>query len=1124
MSIDQVADLTRAFYAWERRGRGWRLYPYRVELEPPVVDPEPSPPSARGVDDARSETWLSSLFSGKRQTAVEEELEPEEVSPPEMPAPPMYETVSLSVPEDCEVPLAASAGWLRSLSASCFPVSWELVGADGRVSVELSCAEPDVSLVADSLHSFFPEVIAKPEEHLVRRWQAAPASEEVGVEFGLGSEFMLPLHTLGGVRPDPLAPIIAALGRTREQEFATLQILATPVEAAWDDAIVYFVTTADGKPFFADAPEVTSGAMEKIRSPLLAAALRLAIKAESMQRAWEVVRGVAGGLAQLASPRGNEFIPVSTEDPQRVVLNILERSTHRHGMILSVDELVGLMRLPSASVKVEALERVSLATKSAPPSVRGEGVLLGTNEHHGEEAEVRLDTQARLRHTHVIGASGTGKSTLLVSMMLDDIKQGHGVAVLDPHGDLVDDLLTRLPSERLDDVVLFDPADPEYVVGWNILGANTELEKELLASDLTATFQRLATSWGDQMSTVLSNAVLAFLNSERLGTLFDLRQFLVDEKFRKEFLGTVTDEYIAAYWREDFALIAKRRPQAPILTRLNTFLRNRLVRDVVTLREGHIDFRELMDGRRIFLARLSQGAIGEENAALLGSLLVSKIHQVTLSRQDVAKEERSPFFLYLDEFHELATPSMATMFSGVRKYGLAMTVAHQDLYQLQKTVPAVERAVLANANTRICFRVGDEDAKRLSDGFGSFAQGDLTDLGVGEAIMRVGKRTDDFNVATFDLPKVDRREAETLRGERKRRVLERWGVARKTGTAEKVIEEAEPKTMPESDPGAIAEPKDVVSPEFKTSEAPPRLDKLYLDYLELVAIDPFLQIRERNEHMGLSAWKGQRLKTALTNDGFVREVPINPGGRGKWFMLLELTKLGKETLAEFGITPSVGHGRGGIAHQWWVNTIAEWLKEQGFSVDIEDESEGVRVDLVFSRGGKKIAVEVQTSPGHEVENFEKNFRAGFEYVVMLVDGSADALRNRLTDRVSEAPAGVLVAELQEYSQCLTQAIQKNFVPLPRAKQKEEPKRARPRRRRSEALHTRSAAEVPYLPEPGVLTTPAAAEYVGLSPATLETMRTRGGGPVFVKLGSRVVYRREDLDSWVKERRRKSTSE
>lgn len=322
---------------------------------------------------------------------------------------------------------------------------------------------------------------------------------------------------------------------------------------------------------------------------------------------------------------------------------------------------------------------------------------------------------------------------------MQDIAAGNGFAVLDPHGDLIDDILARMPKERVGDVIVFDPADEAYPVGFNILSAHSELERTLLASDLVAVFKRLSTSFGDQMVAVPGNAILAFLESTEGGTLLDLRRFLIDKSFRAHFLETVQDEQVVSYWQEEFTLL-KGLPRAPVLTRLNIFLRSKLIRHMVAQKEDRLDMRAIMDGKRILLAKLSQGEIGAEISHLLGSLIVAKIAQAAMSRQDEAAKNRVPFFLYIDEFHHFITPSLAAILSGARKYGLGLTLAHQEMRQLKSRSEEVASAGLGNAHTRVVFRVGDQDAKTLADGFSFFEAKDLQNLGIGEAIARIELR------------------------------------------------------------------------------------------------------------------------------------------------------------------------------------------------------------------------------------------------------------------------------------------------------------------------------------------------------------------------------------------------
>src|ERR1051326_7696874 len=305
--------------------------------------------------------------------------------------------------------------------------------------------------------------------------------------------------------------------------------------------------------------------------------------------------------------------------------------------------------------------------------------------------------------------------------------------------------MARLPAARYKDVVLFDPSDEGWPIGMNVLQAHSEIERTLLASDLVAIFRRLSTSWGDQMHAILAQAIQTLLEANAGGTIADLRRFLVDTEFRRAFLASVEDEETIFYWTKQFPLL-KGRPESPILTRLDAFLRPRLIRNIVTQKDSSLDFRRVMDEGKIFLAKLAQGAIGEENAALLGSFLVAKFHQIALSRQDTAREKRRTFLLAIDEFQHFVTPSMASLLTGARKFALGLALSHQGLHQLQSRDGEVYHAVLENAGTRISFRVSDHDAKQLAEGFSNFDVDDLRKVAVGEAICRFGGADHDFNL------------------------------------------------------------------------------------------------------------------------------------------------------------------------------------------------------------------------------------------------------------------------------------------------------------------------------------------------------------------------------------------
>lgn len=1125
--MPRAEDLTAAFYAWETHGRGWQSSPGHVALEPPFDSFFGHMGYRRVTDDGRRHTWLSALVERLGRPASASTAPAADEASDALPRPfegsLALDEYLIALPAEARGGRQAILAWLQALASVSDRAAFEVAGSAGRVDVRLALAPIEAPHVLGQLRAALPEVLIVPaEESLPARWREAEGTRFTAIEFGLACEFMVPL-ALPRPTEEPLLALVAALAEVGEGELGLFQVLFEPCREPWAENVLRAVVTPDGRPFFADAPEITALAREKVASPFFAVAVRAAAIAHDNERAGEIVRRLAGALACFGNPLRNEFLPLASPDLSTLEEDLLRRTTHRSGMLLSADELGALMQLPGSAVRVPGLWRGEGKTRAAPTEALSVGSCLGQNEHGGRSAAVRLSPETRCKHVHVIGAPGTGKSTLLLQMILGDIEAGHGVGVLDPHGDLVDEVAARIPAERVDDSVLFDPTDDAAVVGWNVLAADSDTERELLSSDLVSVFRRLSTSWGDQMTAVLGNAIQVFLESPRGGTLLDLRRFLTDAAFRKKLLATIADPYVASFWEVEFPRLVGRRPETPILTRLDMFLRSRLVRRVVTAEEPRLDFRALTNESGVFLGKLASGAIGEENAALLGSLLVSKFHQVTLARTAEAPESRRPFFLYIDEFHAVATASMASLFSGARKYRLGVTVAHQDLSQLHRSLPELERSVLGNAYTRVAFRVGEEDARQLARGLSSFSAEDLMSLDVGEAIARVGGRDGDFNLKTAPLEPLSRDESLRRQAEVRNATRARFAARSRPPDEAPVPRTAEPPSVRWGAAGRSAdEPEPRAAAEANAPRqvrAGPRgeraINKAVLDYLALVAREPFLGVRERNAALGLSAWKGDRLKDAILEAGLAEEVAISPGGRGERFKLLDLTDQGRDLLARYGIPVATGHGRGGIAHQWWARAIAEWLRSEGMEAEVEDVSKGARVDVVAKMSGHEVAVEIELREGHALENIRKDLAAGFARVVSLFE-SPETLE-RVRAKLDLVPERVVLGGLRDYQGVLTSVLSSLRGP----NQKAEPRaRERPQRaRRPPALPL--PHPVPSF-EPNAFSTPHAADYLDLSPATLETLRVRGGGPPYFKLGRRVVYHRADLDAWLAERKRTST--
>ncbi len=769
------SDLAEVFLAWEKRLRGWQVWDYAVNLEPPFSSITAHSPIIMPIqDNARLQSGFQRLFGrnqpqnrqiGNNQRPPETNLTNKAILKP----PYFYRTeemteLQLLLPPDLEVSPALTEQFRLSLTSCPTPISFEYVADANQIIVQIACDSSYALHLKTQLETFFPSVyVNERKEFLTAHFDNPPAVAIA--DFGLSRNFLMPLNIFRSFTPDPLTGLISSLGNLQTDEKALFQILFQPTQLRWTEELQKIPANSHFKKSFQEKnPAVLSSLKEKLSSPLFAVVVRIGAQSASRPHSFAILKRIGANFTQFASPNGNELVALSNDNysDNNHLLAILNRTSYRSGMILNAAELSALAHLPSASVRVEKLERDEQKTKVAPPLALGHRLIFGENIHNGQSRQVSLSNDQRSKHIHVIGASGSGKSTLLLNLIRQDLEIGQGLCVIDPHGDLIDQVVEQVPENRIKDVILFDPADAEFPIGFNILSANSELEKTLLSSDLVATFRRMSTSWGDVMDSVLANAILAFVESERGGTLFDLKRFLVEKDFRTEFLMTVKDDAIRYFWQNEFPLITG-KPQSSILIRLDAFLRQKLIRNIVCQKENKIGFRAVMDNRKILLVKLSQGLIGEENSILLGTFLVSKLYQTALSRQD---SPNRPFFsCYLDEFQHFITPSMENILSGARKYNLGLVLAHQEFRQLQSRSAEVASSVLSNCYTRICFRLGDTDAEKFASGFSFFDGKALQNLGIGEAVGRVERAEFDFNLTTAMSPKTEKSVAEKRRTE-----------------------------------------------------------------------------------------------------------------------------------------------------------------------------------------------------------------------------------------------------------------------------------------------------------------------------------------------------------------------
>ena len=968
------SQLSERFFKWEPRGRGWQVFGEPVYPEPPF---QPfygcCLPAAPFVDDERKPTLLSSLFrkiSQKSLPPVITEIE-EEPEPTPLVRDSLVE-FQAALPADLDIARESFDQFFHNLALCREPIAFEVLGTDKRVLAQFAASAEDASSLRRQLSAQFPDVqFRQLEGALGKAWDASEGDEAFAVEFGLERAFMLPLTT-GKI--DPFVGLVGALAELQPGELALFQVLWQPVQNPWAESIVNSVALPDGKPLFVDTPELTGAAENKAAKPLYAAVVRIMGRAANRSRLMEIVRDMAGSLRVFSNPQGNTLIPLKNEDYpfEDHLEDVLCRQSRRSGMILTGDELIGFVHLPASAVRSPVLQRDAGQTKAAPAIVQQPpGVVIGDNEHNGETVPVFLNTDQRVRHTHIIGSSGTGKSSLLLNLIRQDIENGDGVAVLDPHGDLIDQILDFIPADRINDVVLVNPADVEFPIGFNILQAHSEDEKNLLASDLVAVFRRLATSWGDQMDTVLQNAILVFLESSRGGTLADLRRFLLEPPFRSEFLKTVQDPELIYYWQKVFPQLGGGKSIGSVLTRLQDFFSRKPLRNMVSQPKNMLNFEDIMDTGKIFLAKLPEGLCGAENSYLLGTLLVSKFQQLAMARQRQEAALRKPFWLYIDEFDHFITPSMAEILKGARKYRLGLTLAHQELHQLQSD-PKVASAVMTQPCTRIVFGVGDDDAKKLGDGFESFDARSLKTLAKYHAIVRVERNDFDFNLAirkpeTQDF--TDGRKEAVIAASRAKYATPRAEVeAMLLAKLRPDVSKTKPPEPPDSDEPTGGRRKPVPKPTAPSGTAAESLPPVPPTATEI----PVLPVPVMPKVFE---------PPPIAEPPTVTDIPKPTVGEKETVSATKATETGEPKEL----------GRGLALHRSIQKRIRDEAQKHGFKADIEKQlakGSNDAADLVLRQGGLAIAVEIAISRNinHEFDNVQKCLRAEFNHVAVIATG------------------------------------------------------------------------------------------------------------------------------------------
>ena len=491
--------------------------------------------------------------------------------------------------------------------------------------------------------------------------------------------------------------------------------------------------------------------------------IRILAFAKTSDSAKTKVQNIAGAFKQFNTTLLNGFTMGEVKIDDEEFLRKFRLRLLDGGEILNIEELASLYHLPSQAVETPNIVWTRAKKGEPPANLPVEGsvpkedlTIFAETDFRNQRQRFGIKTDDRRRHIYTIGRTGTGKTTMIENMAVDDILKGRGVAIVDPHGDFAERMLDMIPDNRVEDVVYFDPADREYPIGFNLLeNVNPEL-KSIVASGLVGIFQKIwAFTWGPRLEYILRNAILALLDYPG-ATLMGVLKILIDSKFRKEVMRYVKDPVIKEFWLKEFASYNDRlRTEAvsPIQNKVGQFVSSPTIRNIIGQQRSTIDIQKIMNEGKILIINLSKGKIGEDNSALLGAMVITQIQLAAMNRVFSPESERKPFYLFVDEFQNFATRSFIKILSEARKYKLNLTVANQYMAQLDREI---QDAILGNVGTLISFLVGAQDAQILEREFGKeFTADDLVSLSRFQVLLKLcidGETSNPFYATTLPLP------------------------------------------------------------------------------------------------------------------------------------------------------------------------------------------------------------------------------------------------------------------------------------------------------------------------------------------------------------------------------------
>lgn len=667
-------------------------------------------------------------------------------------------------------------------------ISFEIVKSEKDIKFYAAVPKRFESFIEKQIYSIHPDAdIQKIEDFNI----FAPQKNAVGGYLKLEKPFFLPIKTYASFATDPLSSITNILTKLELTEGAAIQLILRNTSKIWQQRSKKIIDEmSQGKNFYQalsatgtlsaifaskskekeEHPiqpvvdeEIVKALGEKIQKDNFELNVRLIVSANDKERAKEVFSQINGVFEQFSTPKLNGF--KSIEAKRGKLKELLYNYSFRifnpkEKMILNTEEITSIFHFTTPFLKTPTIKILEAKNASPPTNLPEKGLLLGFNQYREEKKDVNIQEEDRRRHLYVIGQTGTGKSAFLSNLISQDIQNKKGVGILDPHGDLIEDILGRIPDERIEDVILFDPGNLERSIGLNFLDYNPNYpeQKTFIVNELINIFDKLydlRQTGGPMFEQYTRNALLLLMdNPSEKFTLMEVPKVMADKEFRHRLLIKCKNIIVKDFWEKEAEKTggeASLENMVPYITsKFNTFIANDYMRPIIGQANTALDFRKIMDDGKILLVNLTKGKLGDINSSLLGLIIVGKLAMAAFSRIDMPQQERKDFYLYMDEFQNFATESIATILSEARKYRLCLTISHQFIGQLAEPI---RNAVFGNVGTITSFRIGAEDADLIEKEFNPvFSAHDLINLdnfNLYLKLMTEGQISQPFNMTTY---------------------------------------------------------------------------------------------------------------------------------------------------------------------------------------------------------------------------------------------------------------------------------------------------------------------------------------------------------------------------------------